>query len=207
MAVLSALFATALLMGLGVSIVLLGTTEAALAAHDRAVRALREASLAAAHLAIADLRARPDWSAVLAPGPFSPLSAAAGRAVDDGTGLTRAAPWGGAVLDLQMMTEDVAVAANLGAGDPQLWRLFEYGRFQDLVPGPGAPPWYLAAWVADDPADGDGDPLTDRNGILAVLAVAYGPAGAKVATAVSVRRIVAAGLPDRTRILTIRPLS
>jgi hypothetical protein len=207
MAVLCALFATALLMGLGVSVVVLGSAEAALAAHDRTVRALREASMAAAHLAVADLRAQPSWSAVLAPGPVVPLSAAPGRAFDDGAGLTPAPPWGGAALDLQVMSADVSAAADSGVGDPQLWRLYEYGPLQALVPGVAAAPWYVAAWVADDLADGDGDPLTDTNGILAVRAVAYGPADAKVTTAVTVRKTVAAGQPDRVRILTIRPVS
>ena len=109
MAVLTALFATMLLMGLGLSVALIGTTEAALAAHDRAARALREASLAAVHLAIADLRAQPSWSAVLGVGPASPLSAAPGRVVD--ASLSPPAPWGGAPLDLRVLTADVQAAA------------------------------------------------------------------------------------------------
>lgn len=204
MAVLTALFATALLMGLGLSVALIGAAEATLAAHDRTVRALREASLAAAHLAVADLRARASWSAVLAPGSVSPLSAAPGRVVD--ASVSPPAPWSGVPLDLRLLTADVQAAADTGVGDPQVWRLFECGSLQALVPGVSADPWYLGAWVADDGADGDGDPLTDRNGILAVRAVAYGPRGARVATAVSVMKTVVAGA-DQVRILTIRPLS
>jgi hypothetical protein len=201
MAVLSALLATVLLMGLGVAIVLLGTTEATLAAHDRTARSLREASLGVMHLAVADLRAQPSWSGVLAEG-IAPVSALPGRARDGS--LTPAAPWGGPPLDLRQVTADVAAAADTGIGDAQVWRLYEFARLPDVA-GDGASPWYVAAWVADDAADGDGDPSIDTNGILAIRALALGPANAKAATAVSVRKTSHPGGPDVVRILTIRP--
>lgn len=203
MAVLSALFATALLMALGVSIVLIGTTEATLAAHDRAARAVREAALAAAHLAVADLRRQPSWSAVLAPGAVPEQSAARGRAAD--ASLTPLPPWGGPVLDLRALTAEVQSAADTGFGDPQVWRLYESGSLQGLVPAVDPGPWYLAVWVADDGADGDGDPLSDANGILAVRAVAFGPRDQRVTAAVSVMKTAVPGGPDRVRILTVRP--
>ena len=204
MAVLTALLATVLLMGLGLSIALIGTTEATLAADDRTARALREASLAGAHLAVADLRIQPSWSAVLGPGLVSEVSGVPGRAVDQS--LTPAAPWGGVPLDLRAVTADVQASADTGVGDSQVWRLFEYGSLRHLVPAVSAGPWYLAVWVADDRADGDGDPLTDANGILAVRAVAFGPRDARVSTAVSIRKTAVAGAPDRIRVLTIRPV-
>ena len=203
MALLAALIGTVLLMGLGVSIVLTGTVEGVLAAHDRTARALREASLAAAHLAIADLRAQPSWPAVLAPGA-EPLSAAPGRAL--GSTLTPPAPWGGALLDLRQLTVAVAAMADTGGGDPQVWRLYEFGSLPALAPEVAGIPFYAAAWVADDRADGDGDPLTDANGILTVLAAAYGPAGSAAVTAVSVRKTIPPAGPPEVRILTIRPL-
>lgn len=203
MALLSALLATVLLMGLGVSLVLLGTSEAVLAAHDRTVRALRDASMAAVFLAAADLRRQPAWSSVLAPGS-TPLSAAPGRATD--ASVTPPAPWGGLPLDLRQLTLDVAGSAATGAGDPQLWRLYESGTLADLIPAGTDRPIYLAVWVADDPADGDGDPLVDRNGILAVRAAAFGPANAKAEIAVSVQKLTLLHGPAQVRILTIRPL-
>ena len=202
MALLSALIATVLLMGLGVSIVLIGTLEGVLAAHDRGVRALREASLAGAHLAMADLRLQPSWSAVLAPGA-GPLSAVPGRAIDPT--LTPAAPWGGASLDLRQLTVEAASAADTGNGDPQLWRLYECGSLPELVAGTAGTPLYLAVWVADDPADGDADPLVDANGILAVRAAAFGPGNGMAVTAVSVRKTGRPAGPAEVRILTIRP--
>ena len=202
MALISALAATVLLMGLGVAIALSGTAEGVLAAHDSMTRALREASLAAAHLAIADLRAQPAWSSVLTAGA-APLSAAAGRARDPS--LTPAAPWGGARLDLRQLTVDVAAAADSQGGDPQLWRLYEYGSLPHLVPGAAAGPFYLAVWVADDAADGDGDPSVDANGVLALRAAAFGQGDARALTAVSVGK-TALPAPAQVRILTIRPL-
>lgn len=203
MAVLSALFATVLLMGLGVSIVLIGTTEATLAARDRAGRALREAALAAAHLAVADLRIQPAWSAVLAAGSVPERSAAPGRAIDPT--LAPAAPWGGAPLDLRALTADVQAAADTGVGDPQVWRLYESGSLPSLAPAVLPDPWYLAVWVADDSADGDGNPLVDVNGILAIRAVALGPHQARVTTAVSVLKFTDSGGLAQVRILTVRP--
>jgi hypothetical protein len=202
MAVLSALFATVLLMGLGVSIVLLGTTEATLAAHDRTVRMLREASLGVVHLAVADLRAQPSWSAVLAEGT-APVSAAAGRATDPT--LTPPAPWGGPRLDLRRLTAEVASAADIGIGDPQVWRLYQYGSLAQLAGVDAASPCYIAAWVADDPGDGDGNPSVDSNGIIAIRAVALGPGNARATTAVSIAKTSVPGGSDRVRILTIRP--
>jgi hypothetical protein len=202
MALLTTLFATALLMGLGLSIALVGTMEGVLGAHDRNARALREASLAAAHLAIADLRAQPSWSAVLAAGPIPPFTAVPGRAIDPN--VPPVAPWGGAPLNLLAHTADVQAAADTGNGDPQAWRIFESGRLDRLLPGTAAGPWYLAVWVADDWADGDGDPAADTNGILAVRAVAFGPEGAAMTTTVSVMKTTVAGGPERVRVLAIR---
>ena len=202
MALLSAILATTVLMGLGLSIVLLGTSEAVLAAHDRMARALREASMAAVHLAIADLRRQPAWSTVLAAGT-APLSAAPGRAAD--LSVTPPAPWGGGMLDLSQLTADVAAAADTGSGDPQLWRLYEFGRLDSLVPGAPGLPFYLAVWVADDAADGDGDARTDSNGILALRAVALGPGQVRAVTAVSIGKTTPPTGPAAVRILTIRP--
>ena len=56
---LTALFAAMVSIGLGLSLVLLGNTETALAGHDRDARALRFASRAAASLAISELRRLP----------------------------------------------------------------------------------------------------------------------------------------------------
>jgi hypothetical protein len=151
MALLTALFATALLMGLGLSIVLLGSAETTLASHDRDARALAYASKAAIAVAAADLRARPSWSALLAPGAVPEASASPGRFVDPT--LAPATPWNGDPPDLRALTgrlqADSDAVTSLG-GDAPTWRLFEYGSLARLVRRrrrrPGTPTTSSSGW-------------------------------------------------------------
>jgi hypothetical protein len=206
MALLTSLFATALLMGLGLSLVLLGMSETTLAGHDRDARALAFASRAALTVAVADLRALPSWSALIAAGETADMSASPGRFVD--STVTPAVPWGGS-LDLRALTTRLQAdsdAGTLPGGDAPLWRLFEYGRLDRLVPAASrGSPYYLVVWVADDRADGDGEPAVDANHIVVVRAVAYGPGDGKAVTEASVMRQPIKEPPDPVRILTIRP--
>ena len=207
MALLTALFVTTMLMALGLSVALLGTADLTLAAHDRDARALTSSSRAAATIAIADLHALPSWSALIAAGPTADTSASPGRFID--STLTPAAPWGGAPLDLPALTIRLQAQSDAVAGlggDAPVWRLFEYGPLDRLVPAVRrANPHYLVVWVADDRADGDGDPSADANGIVVIRAAALGPGAGRIDTDVSVLRQPAAGPADLFRILTIRP--
>jgi hypothetical protein len=47
---------------------------------------------------------------------------------------------------------------------------------------------YVAVWVADDPAEVDGNPLSDENGTLTLHAEAYGPSGTRKVVEVTVAR-------------------
>jgi hypothetical protein len=195
MALLTALFATILLMAMGLSILLLGSGETALSAHDRDARSLAHASRAASAVAIADLRDLPSWAELSTPGAVPELSAQPGRFVD--TSLTPAVPWAGPALDLRALTvrlqSETAAAAPAGASAPS-WRLFEYGPMATLMPEGGArSPAYLAVWVADDA------------GVVVTRAVAYGPGEGRSITEVSVARETGPELPGRLRILTVRP--
>src|SRR5687768_10840509 len=102
MALLTAVLTTALLMGLGLSVLLLGSAESTLASRDRDARALAFAARAAASVAIADLRALPSWASVGEPGVVPEVSATPARFVD--STLSPAAPWGGPALDLRALT-------------------------------------------------------------------------------------------------------
>ncbi len=72
-----------------------------------------------------------------------------------------------------------------GANNPR-FRLFAWGPVNDLIPTATLnSPYYVAVWIADDPSENDGDPLTDGvadtnygRGVLALRAEAFGPAGA-----------------------------
>ena len=107
MPLLTALFGTAMIMGLGLSLVLLGSAETTLARRDRDARSLARAAGAAATLAVADLRALPSWAAILQPGIPPELSAMPGRLAP--ATMTPVRPWGG-VMDLR------AVSLRIQAG-------------------------------------------------------------------------------------------
>lgn len=192
MALLTALFATAMLMGLGLAIALLGSAEVTLAAHDRDARALGHASHAASAVAAADLRAMPSWAELGAPGAVPEVSATPGLFLD--STLTPSVSWSVLPLDLRSLTGRLQVEsdASTPSGAPApVWRLFEYGPLTRLIPESASRnPYYLVVWVADE------------QGTVVTRAVAYGPGGGRSITEVSVVR--PAG-PASLRILTIRP--
>ena len=195
MALLASLFATALLMGLGLSILLLGSAETTLAAHDRDSRALAYAARAAAAVAAADLRALPSWTALATPGAVPEISATPGSFVD--STLAPSAPWGAGALDLRALTIRLQAdsdAAFPSAGPAPPWRLFEYGALVRLVPEAGPRnPYYLVVWV------------TGNSGTAVIRSVAYGPGEGRSITEVSMARWPVPGGPDELRILTVRP--
>jgi hypothetical protein len=168
-AVITALFAAMLSIGLGLSIVLLGSAETTLAAHDRDVRALAYASRGVGAVAVSELRALPSITLVGRAGVSPEVSATPGNFVDPT--LTASAPWGGSALDLRAMTSAIQAEADgaVPAGGPRpVWRLFVYGNLERLVPGSGAAmPCYGVAWVAD------------AGGLLLVRAAAFGAGEAR----------------------------
>jgi hypothetical protein len=191
MALVTALFATALLMGLGLSILLLGSAETALAFRDRDSRALAYGARAAANVAAADLRALPSWAAVATPGAMPEVSATPGQFVD--ATLAPAAPWGGGVLDLRALTARLQAESDAAApsGRAPPWRLFDYGPLARLVPESASRnPYYLVVWLADE------------GGTVVTRSVAYGPGDGRSITEASLVRDAGS---SRVRILTIRP--
>jgi hypothetical protein len=190
-ALLTALLTTAMLMGLGLSVLLLGSAESTLASRDRDARALAYAARAAATVAIADLRALPSWASLGTPGVVPEVSATPAQFVD--STLSPAAPWGGPALDLRALTvrlqAESDAAAAPGAAPP--WRLFAYGPLAGLIPQSGSKnPCYLVVWVMDEA------------GVVVVRSAAYGPGEGRSITEASVIRDPGT---NRVRILTIRP--
>lgn len=75
-----------------------------------------------------------------------------------------------------------------GADTPH-WQLYAWGPVSSWLPaGVLHSPFYVAVWVADDPSDGDGDPFTDANGVVALYSIALGPAGGRRAVRALVGR-------------------
>jgi hypothetical protein len=153
--------------------------------------------MSAAELAFFHLGRAASWSAVLdgseQAAPLGPtlvtLPADLSRRVDLGV---ETAAW-------QLRSDrDARWAAN----NPR-WRLAFSGRLTDLL-GLSAllSTAYVAAWVADDPADADGDPSRDTNDRLLVHAVAYGPGRGRREVDAAIERHPAWG--TRVRVLWLR---
>jgi hypothetical protein len=174
-------------------------TRIAAATRD-GVLALHAADLVVSR-ALLDLETM-DWNAVLAGAPST--------FVDGAPAGIRPLPSGGSLdllRDTSLLTcgrpttcseaETMAVGEGRewGPRNPR-WRLFAYGRVADLLPGDPRPPLgYVAAWVADDPLDGDGDPGADAalvsdpgHGVVFVAGRAYGPGTAVRTVQVAVQR-------------------
>lgn len=175
-------------LALGVALATSAEAPAAGALHEK-LKMTRAAESAVA-LAVAVLAQHPDWTSAPAgalPSAFTD-GPAGGRAV------------GGAVLDLTAETnlrtcgrvtpcDDVATAVSSparpwGVRNPR-WQLLVHQPLAALDAAAGAVcPCYLVAWVADDPADADGDPGRDAppgvagHGVLLVRGAAFGGLGA-----------------------------
>jgi hypothetical protein len=188
----SVLLSSALLMGLGLSIALLGSAETTLAAHDRDARTLSYASRAAVALALSDLRALPSWTDVGKARAIPDVSATPGRFVD--ASLLPTAPWGGP-LDLRALTARLQAESDAASGtDRPVWRLFIYGGLDRLLPEPGrADACYLVVWVADD------------HGVLLARGGAFASGEGRAMTEISAIRQREPGGPDLVRLIAVRP--
>jgi hypothetical protein len=161
-ALLIVLIAAGFVVPLVLSLALVAMSETALAASYSRALELRHAADSAADQArigicAIDLRS-------LAPPGTEPVAALdAGGSLD----LRRE----GAARQAE---SDTLYGAFPGNPDSPQWRLLQHGRLTDMLavmlPAP-AP--YVAVWIADDPADGDGNPLVDTNGRLEMIGAAY----------------------------------
>jgi hypothetical protein len=178
-ALLTALFATTLLTALGMTVLLLGSAESTLAANDREADAAFQAARGGAALAVAELRAMPSWSGVT------------GTFVD--STLTPSPPWAGPAIDLSSVTSGLQAdtVSNARGGVPvPVWRLFEYGPINRLIPAElRRHPYYLVVWVADS------------RGVLLVHSTALGAGGTTASVDVALNRS-SEGVP---RLLSFRP--
>lgn len=206
-ALLMALLVTLFVSAVGGALVLLAATETRIAGGEEWRHEARGVAEVLLERVFQDLLLTPDWTSVLSGG-------ASGSFVDP-TGRPRAVGWG--PLDLAALTLNVQREADdfnrWGPDGPQ-WRLYAFGPADKLfAAGPGsagaaapAPPrasaFYVIAWVADDPGEGDGDPAADRNETVQVRAEAFGPMRTRCTVLATVRRksgmlqLVSWRLPD-----------
>lgn len=192
MALLVVISALVLVLALTGALVLTSTVETRIAAVARDDALVLSAADAAVSRVLVDLRAT-DWNAVLG-GSLSTFS--------DGPPSGRRTLPDGAELDLDSETADMQCGRPGGCSDADVtavaeerpwgshnprWRLYACGPLAALLPGDPSPPRvYLAAWVADDPAESDEDPLRDTDdaddpghNVLMVAGRAYGPGGTR----------------------------
>ena len=200
-ALIVALLATLVLSALGVSLLMTTTTETLIAANYRdGVEALHAAD-AMLERVIPEIATVPGWNTLLA----SPDGTVSGATSSFGDAALSVSLVDGRTLDLVKATNLLncpqvfppvstrCTAAQMdhsggerpwGSNNPR-WRLYARGRLSTLVPGLDSP-FYVAAWVADDPAETDGDPVRDGDGasnpgagILQLRAAAFGAGGAQ----------------------------
>lgn len=171
--------ALALFGALALSLVMVVATDMHAASNYAASREALHAADGGIEIAAQELLEIADWNVVLSGGALS-------RFVDGPpAGIRRLAD--GATVSLP----DATSAANSeerpwGANNPR-WQLFGCG--------PLGPTNYLIIWVADDPAENDGDPARDGRdasnpgaGIVAIRAEAFGTRRAHKVVEATVRR-------------------
>ena len=209
-ALIVALLATLVLSALGLSLMVMASTETLIAGNYRdAVEAFHAAD-AGLERVIAELAMTPDWAAVLG-APGGVRSAAPSRFSD---GTSSAVLADGRTLDLLKMTNllncphvfppsatpctaaqmDHAAGERPWGGNNPRWRLYANGRLSAVAAGIDSP-LYVTVWVADDPAETDGDPARDGTeasnpgaGVLQVRSEAFGSGGARRAVEATLGR-------------------
>lgn len=167
--VLIALVTTVLLNAIGLGLLSLSNTETSIASNYRQASQLLYAAEAAADCAIADVARASSWNDVLA---------GTARSTFRDTTLTPILA-SGERLDLAALTTSLQATSDADArrgADNPAWRLFLYQPLSQIARS-GSASEYVAAWVADDAAESDGDPLSDRNDIVSIRAQAFGPHG------------------------------
>ena len=172
------IMAVALLSALGLSLAMIIDTETRISGQFAGGREVLYAADAAIEIAAQELVGVGDWNLVLAGEVVS--------AFVDGAPTGQRALADGRLISLAAATDMAnAEPRPWGPNNPQ-WRLFAFGRF-----GPA----YVIAWVADDPAENDGDATRDGGGddnpgagILALRAEAFGLDGAHKVLEATVRR-------------------
>ena len=181
-ALICTLMITALLGMLGGALVVLVATETLISANHRDGLEASYAADAGLERAIGGLRTLSAWQTV-------PGTAAGTATPDFRDGASAPALSDGTILDLARLTLERQADSNAvhpAGPDRPIWRLFAHAPISWLLPRgnswllPGSvirSATYLVVWIADDVADGDGDPLRDSNGVLVLRAEGFGLRG------------------------------
>jgi hypothetical protein len=195
-AVVIAVMATTLMLTLGGALILLSSSETAIAANFRAGHEATYAADAAVERALADLRNQTDWTPVLAGtvrSSFADGLPSGTRTLGDGSTIdldriTNVANCGKTSVCSDADLSGVTTERPWGANNPR-WALFAYGPLANVL-GPASvrSAFYVLAFVGDDPSENDGNPAADGltvagapnpgNGIVVIRAETFGPRSA-----------------------------
>lgn len=195
-AVIIAIMATTLMLTLGGALILLSSSETAIAANFRSAHEATYAADAAIERAVADLRTQADFTPALAGAmrsSFADGSPSGTRTLVDGSRIDLDRITNLANCQKITTCSDADVAAVTaerpwGANNPR-WTLFAYGPLANVL-GPASvrSAFYVAAFVGDDPSENDANPAIDGltlgdtpnpgNGIVMIRAEAFGPRSA-----------------------------
>ena len=202
---------TALLLALGLTAIL-GALAAVVGVTARAETLIggrfhqaREAHYAAEGAlarALQDLASAPEWDSVLA-GAASSFRDGDPATPREVTGSDRYVLCCGPSSVSASIQQAGNGGLSWGADTPQ-WRLYAWGPVRSWLPAGVLSPFHVAVWVADDPSDGDGDPLMDANRVVALYSIALGPTGGRRAVRALVGRPRdAAGAPLERGVQTL----
>ena len=185
-ALIVTLLALLVLVALTGALIPLTSSETAISAHHRRAAQTLYAAEAAFEWVLQELQPATSWDAVLAGSRRSALWA----------GPTTQRLAGGATLDLGRLTVELQRrgAGASGAGRGLRWRLYAHGPLSAILPrDPSLGLLRVAVWLADDPAETDGDPWRDTNGVVVLHAAGVGPSLAQRAVQATLRRPASAG--------------
>ncbi len=231
-ALLIAVVAMLLMSALGIALVLAATTETLVASNYRNAAGGLYAAEAIVERAMDDLLLVADWNLLLGgavQSAFVDGPPSGTRTLADGTTIDLAQIVNRAnCAKVSCSASDlVAVTANRrwGANNPR-WTLFAYGNVNAMLPANAIEStYYVAAMVADDPSENDGNPLQDgstpcqagQNGldgacnpgsrVIALRGEAFGVRNApKVVELTLTRTDVTVPGPARLRVLSWREI-
>lgn len=198
-ALIIALMSAMLLTAVAAAVIMVTNTETLIVANHRNSQEAIYAADAAVERVVQDLLMVPRWNDVLAGTVQSSF-------IDGPMDQVKYLPSGqfqlccGTGTATRQLQEDTDRLNLWGANNPQ-WKLFAWSPLADILPqGSIDSPFYVAVWVADDPADAlpdpqgnpgqapDGNPLEDSNGTLTLRAEAFGASGTRKVIEVTVAR-------------------
>lgn len=197
-----ALLAASLLAALGLALAGLGSVETVIASNQRAGSQLAYAAEATAEGVLADLLTTSNWTDILGGVVSSRFSGHAVPPVGPGD-----APMTLPQLVASVQAENDALG-SWSTNGPQ-WRLFAHGWITELAPMASVDhDEFLAAFVADDVGETDGDPFVDTNGRIQIAARALSARGTHRTILVTVEqttKLTPAGFPG-VRVLAWREI-